>query len=50
MGHQYTEEVENEIAQDIFRLFVRYDLTAQQAKSLLEKVRRLVEARRDGPV
>jgi hypothetical protein len=37
-------EVETQLAQDILRLFAKYHLTAPQAKSLLEKVRVLVEA------
>jgi len=44
MGQDYPEEVETRLAQDILLLFTRYHLTAAQAKSLLEKVRLLVEA------
>jgi hypothetical protein len=44
MGKDYIEEVETQLAQDILRLFAGYHLTAPQAKSLLEKVRMLVEA------
>ena len=44
MGLDYTEEVETQLAQDILLLFTQYHLTASQARSLLEKVRVLVDA------
>jgi len=44
MGQDYTEKVEIQLAQDILLLFTQYRLTAAQAKSLVKKVRVLVEA------
>ena len=44
MGPDYTEDVETQLAQNILALLNRYHLTAPQAKSLLEKVRTLIEA------
>jgi len=38
------EALETELAREIILLFNRYNLTASQAKGLLEKVRVLVEA------
>ena len=48
MGQHYTEELETELASDIIRLFNRYNLTAPQAKSLMEKVRVLIDASETG--
>ena len=50
MGQDYIDEVETQLAQDILLFFTRYHLSAPQAKSLLDKVRVLIDAGRDGAV
>jgi hypothetical protein len=44
MGQDYTEEDETQLAIEIINLFQRERLTAMQAKSLIERVRVLIDA------
>ena len=44
MAQNYTDALETQLAVEILSLFQRESLTAPQAKSLLEKVRVLVDA------
>lgn len=44
MAQDFTDELETKLAREIILLFNRHSLTASQAKSLLEKVKVLVEA------
>jgi len=44
MAQDYNATVETQLAMEIINLFQRERLTASQAKSLLDKVRTLIEA------
>ena len=44
MAQNYTDALETKLAVEILSLFHRERLTASQAKSLLDKVRTLVDA------
>ena len=48
MAQDSTEELETQLAIEMLNLFQRERLTAPQAKSLLDKVRVLVEAGEKG--
>jgi hypothetical protein len=48
MGQDYNDTVETQLAMEMINLFQRERLTASQAKSLLDKVRTLIEAGKMG--